>query len=205
MRFRPLDIRKSVTFFFCDDSGLALTGKAAADLPTLKQQRVGAYAATTLTPADIAALTTAWAAAGGFKEIANGYYRFDVDDALFQLLRGAWTITGEASGKHVTIQGGNIIEVDPGSGVLTFSATTGGGLNTVVALARTAEKMDFATHTNLEGRTIIWRDYNLDGSVCANAGSKCKILNHNGGAGGTNTVTVETIVAPVSGDVGDVF
>ena len=93
---------QSVQAFFCDDAGLALTGKVAADLPSCTYQKAGANAAVAITFADLSTLTTAWAASStwGVKEIGNGWYRVDVADAVFSTATRV-AIGGETTGKHL--------------------------------------------------------------------------------------------------------
>lgn len=65
----------------------------------LSYRREGA-ANVTITPSDLAALTTAWSA-GGLKLIGNGYYRLDVADAAFAAGVDGVLIHGTATGLQI--------------------------------------------------------------------------------------------------------
>lgn len=91
---------QSVDVNFVDDSGLPLTGKVAADFPTLTLSQAGAHSDTAVgSLSDLSTLTTAWSA-GGVKERGNGVYRLDLPNAAFAAV-GHWKLRGEATGKHV--------------------------------------------------------------------------------------------------------
>lgn len=91
---------QSVDVDFVDDSGLPLTGKVAADFPTLTLSQAGAHSDTAVgSLTDLSTLTSAWSA-GGIKERGNGRYRVDLPNAAFATV-GHWTLRGEATGKHV--------------------------------------------------------------------------------------------------------
>lgn len=91
---------QTIDVMFVDDSGLPLTGKVAADFPTLTYSLAGPNADVAF-PAlsNLALITTAWAA-GGVKERGNGVYRLDLPNGVFAA-GGEVTIRGEASGKHI--------------------------------------------------------------------------------------------------------
>lgn len=104
---------QSVDVLFVDDSGLPLTGKVAADFPTLVMSQAGAFADVAFPSlTDLATITTAWAS-GGVKERGNGVYRVDCPNAGFSGGHAA-TLRGEASGKHIIVLGQfNGVAYDP--------------------------------------------------------------------------------------------
>lgn len=111
-----------------DDSGLPVTGLAAATFPTLTYSLAGAHADVAF-PAlsDLALITTAWAA-GGVKERGEGIYRVDVPDSIFTTF-GIVTIRGEATGKRLILPKVEVVGAGGGAApVVTPSApgfTTG--------------------------------------------------------------------------------
>lgn len=99
----------SIDVFIGDDTGLPVTGLVAATFPALTWNLAGPNADTSITLADLATITTAWAATTtwGLKERGNGYYRLDLANGLFTTA-GVVTIRGEATGKHLIMPDGPI-------------------------------------------------------------------------------------------------
>ena len=92
----------SLTFMYVDDSGLPLTGKVAADMPTIYYARPRA-AKVAIPLHDLSAITDAfYSTAGnyGFFELGGGKYRLDIPNAAFATACDELVIFGEASGKH---------------------------------------------------------------------------------------------------------
>lgn len=89
----------SITIQIVDDTGLAVTGLAAATFPTTYYSRAGETLPAAISLSDLAAQNSAYSS-GGVKELAGGYYRLDVPDAAFTTASRV-RIIGEASGKHI--------------------------------------------------------------------------------------------------------
>jgi len=111
----------SVDVFFCDDSGLPLTGKVAADFPTVYFSISGANSKTTITLSDLAAETTAYSS-GGLKERAGGWYRLDLPTSSATTAGSKVTPFGYSTDKNV---------ICPTYDVMTI--TTAGLLDTNIA------------------------------------------------------------------------
>lgn len=114
----------SVQVEFVDDSGLALTGKVAADFPFMAYQKSGANGTVAVSLSNLAALTTPYAS-GGVKEIGGGKYRLDLPLAAVTTPTRL-AIIGDASNKHVIAPP---IDVEP-NGLLDQSIE--GSINTVL-------------------------------------------------------------------------
>ena len=71
MDIQTTDTAPSITVEFFDDSGLPLTGKVAADFPTVYYAIEGANANVSITLADLSLITSAYSS-GGIKERAAG-------------------------------------------------------------------------------------------------------------------------------------
>src|SRR5581483_2973437 len=101
MIIAPGTTSQSVDIQIVDDSGLAVTGLVAATFPGVYWSIAGNTAATQITLADLAAITTAYSS-GGVKERTGsaGVYRLDLPNAALASA-GAIKIYGEASGKHL--------------------------------------------------------------------------------------------------------
>jgi hypothetical protein len=97
--FAPGATSKTVDIRIVDDSGLPVPGLVAATMPTIKYSLAGANADATITLADLATLTTAWASGGVF-ERGEGVYRLDLPDAALATA-GHVELRGEATDKRV--------------------------------------------------------------------------------------------------------
>lgn len=107
LNYPPGSTSKSLIVQVVDDTGLAVTGLAAATFPSTSYQIAGPNAAVAF-PAlsDLALITTAWSA-GGLKELSGGYYRLDAPDAVFTAA-GKVRVYAEASGKHLLMETINV-------------------------------------------------------------------------------------------------
>jgi hypothetical protein len=87
-----------------NDSGIEVTGLVASTFPTIEYAIAGPNAAVGITPVDLTLITSPYGAGsgvgGGVKELAFGYYRLDLPDAIFAN-QGLARILGGVSGKHV--------------------------------------------------------------------------------------------------------
>ena len=90
----------TIEIFFCDDSGVPLTGKVAADFPTVYYSKSNNTAKVSITLSDLAAETTSWTS-GGIKEKAGGWYRLDLPTAAVSASANNINIFGYSTGKNV--------------------------------------------------------------------------------------------------------
>lgn len=104
MIIAPATTSVSVDVRLVDDAGLPLTGKVAADFPTVYYSTGRNVAASAIALSDLALITTAYTS-GGIKERAGaaGIYRLDVPNAALTVA-GRVTIYGEVAGKHLICQ-----------------------------------------------------------------------------------------------------
>lgn len=149
---------------FVDDSGLPLTGKVAADFPSLIYSVAGANADVAF-PAltDLASLTTAWVA-GGVKERGNGVYRVDAPNAMFATVGTKVKLRGEATGKHVLFPLIDVIaNTTTGTGANTITITVNDGTNPIqnANVRVTAGAQTYLGTTNTSGQVV----FNLDAAT----------------------------------------
>lgn len=114
----------SIIGMYVDDSGLPLTGKVAADMPTI-------YYATPRTAKvaiplyNLSAITDAYYSTGGnygFKEHGGGRYRLDLPNAAFAAETQELLVWGEDFGKHFIHEAIQVVDAKVGS--LTTGALT---------------------------------------------------------------------------------
>lgn len=132
---------KSIDVQIVDDDGLPVTGLVASTFPTVKYSKAGANADVTITLADLATITTAWAS-GGVKERGEGVYRLDLPDAVFTAT-GWVKIRGETSGKRLICE---TLEVSPqltGTTVGTVSALAAAALDNITTTAPSGVASNF--------------------------------------------------------------
>jgi hypothetical protein len=130
-----------------DDSGLPVTGLAAASFPASTYSLAGANADVSITLSDLSLITSAYSS-GGIKERGNGYYRLDIPDAAFASA-GEVTIRAEATGKHL-VYAKLWVGVIPnfGSAMVTVTSPVApGGLVTLY------QGDDYNT---TDGRALVW-------------------------------------------------
>lgn len=87
---------------FCDDSGLPLTGKVAADFPDIYYTTGANTAAVKITLSDLALITSGYSSGGITEDTGSmGTYRLDLPDLALATAGRKVKIYGEATGKHV--------------------------------------------------------------------------------------------------------
>ena len=99
---------QTIDVLIVDDEGLPVTGLVAATLPPITYSRAGANADATITPVDLALITTVWTS-GGFKERGAGRYRLDIPNAALATA-GRITIRSEDTDKRLIVE---LIDVGP--------------------------------------------------------------------------------------------
>jgi hypothetical protein len=201
----------SVIFSLVDDSGLAVTGKVAAALPSIYWVPNNRTQATQITLADLSLITSAWSS-GGVKEYAGfgGRYRLDVPDAAFA---SAATISvfGEASGMHV------ICESVVVANVPADIEAIGGSTTRLTAFARAADAIAIGTVGTGSTTSVIVTSSLTPAAATINqfagriftliTGTTTTNLKCQGSpilsmlADGTLTLTSQLSDAPVSGDL----
>jgi hypothetical protein len=97
---RPGQTSITVEIGATDEGGIPLTGKVAADFPTLYAAVGNRAQSIALTKSDLALITTAWTEGGIKQKSGAGVYRYDLPDAVADILLGEHIITiyGYASG-----------------------------------------------------------------------------------------------------------
>ena len=156
MFFAPGDTSKTITVQLVDDSGLALTGKVAADFPTTSYAKLAA-ASVAISLTDLGAITSSYSS-GGVKEIGAGYYRLDLPNAALSTAT-ILQVIGEASGKHVLYPPITVGADAIGTGVLDVAAGIETGLTPRQALrlmaAALAGKLSGAAGTTVTIRNAV--------------------------------------------------
>lgn len=200
---------QSVTLEGFDDTGLPLTGKVAADLPTIYYRVHGSLAAVAIPLHDVANITDAYySTAGnyGFKEAGGGRYRLDLPDAIGALDCGSRVdIWGEASGKHYFVPGGLFVDVlknSSGHLLRVATADTVADISSIIAASLadsgTAQAGGESTITLRAGASSV-DNIHKDQAIVITGGTGAKQTNRGMSYNGTSkvlTVKDAWLVAP---------